>query len=554
MLLPLIQCIVAYAFTRACWRMLRQLVVKADLDNVPGPASHSFLKGVRNFSKLFNINAWDFHKGLSQQYGGVVRIKAILGAKLLYVSDPKALHHIVVQDQNVFQHTSSFITSQQILFGKSLLATIGDEHRKQRKRLNPVFSIAHMRQMIPIFYEVTYKMGNTLGSKVAAGTQEIDVMHWITRTALELIAQSGLGYSIDSLTDDLDTHPYSTAVKQLVPVMFKMIFFRSFLSTTLLKLGPPRFRRFLVDLLPFENVRRLRDIVNVMDNTSIEIFEAKRRALKEGDEAIAKQTGRGKDIISVLMKANLEASKGDKLSDSEVLAQVARISDIHLSLIFAAMDTTSNALSRTLGLLATHPEIQDKLRQEILDAHEKNGGQDFSYDELVSLPFLDAVCRETLRLYPPISLVLRTPRKDAVLPLFTPITGVDGRQMNEILVPKDTKIIISIINYNRDPALWGPDSYEWNPERWLAPLPDTIMEAPVPGIYSHMMTFLGGGRACIGFKFSQLEMKVVLSVLLSKFRFALSDKEIVWEMSTISAPTIKGHPQVPAMPLRVVPL
>ena len=62
------------------------------------------------------------------------------------------------------------------------------------------------------------------------------------------------------------------------------------------------------------------------------------------------------------------------------------------------MDTTSNALSRILNLLATHPAIQDKVRQEILDGLEKNGGNDFTYDELASLPVLDAVCRETLRL------------------------------------------------------------------------------------------------------------------------------------------------------------
>ena len=68
------------------------------------------------------------------------------------------------------------------------------------------------------------------------------------------------------------------------------------------------------------------------------------------------------------------------------------------TLIFAAMDTTSNALSRTLQLLAAHSDIQERLRQEITNALEDNGGQDFSYDELVSLPFLDAVCRETLRL------------------------------------------------------------------------------------------------------------------------------------------------------------
>ena len=62
------------------------------------------------------------------------------------------------------------------------------------------------------------------------------------------------------------------------------------------------------------------------------------------------------------------------------------------------MDTTSNALSRTLDLLAAHPAMQDKVRQEILDGLEQNGGKDFDYDELVSLPVLDAVCRETLRL------------------------------------------------------------------------------------------------------------------------------------------------------------
>jgi len=62
----------------------------------------------------------------------------------------------------------------------------------------------------------------------------------------------------------------------------------------------------------------------------------------------------------------------------------------------AGMDTTSAALSRTLHLLAQHPEVQEKLRQEILEA--RVDGQDLSYETLESLPYLDAVCRETLRL------------------------------------------------------------------------------------------------------------------------------------------------------------
>jgi hypothetical protein len=122
--------------------------------------------------------------------------------------------------------------------------------------------------------------------------------------------------------------------------MFTMIIVRTYLLTTLVKLGPPRFRRFLVDILPFKNVRRLRDCVDVMHNTSVQIFEAKKRAVSEGDEGVTDQIGRRKDIMSVLcmcnhpfcnqpahqtnrsVRANMEASEEDKLPDSEVLAQV----------------------------------------------------------------------------------------------------------------------------------------------------------------------------------------------------------------------------------------
>ncbi len=63
--------------------------------------------------------------------------------------------------------------------------------------------------------------------------------------------------------------------------------------------------------------------------------------------------------------------------------------------ILAGMDTTSNATSRLLHILACNPDVQTKLRNEILDAQAE---QEVSYDQLMSLPYLDAVCRETLRL------------------------------------------------------------------------------------------------------------------------------------------------------------
>jgi cytochrome P450 len=73
-----------------------------------------------------------------------------------------------------------------------------------------------------------------------------------------------------------------------------------------------------------------------------------------------------------------------------------------------------------------------------------------------------------------------------VLPLSKPIPSTDGKLMNEIFIPKDTTIIMSLIDCNRDPEIWGPDAAEWKPERWLSPLPDTVTEAKVPGVYSNL--------------------------------------------------------------------
>ena len=67
------------------------------------------------------------------------------------------------------------------------------------------------------------------------------------------------------------------------------------------------------------------------------------------------------------------------------------------------MDTTSNALSRILHILAQNPSAQAKVRAEIIEA-QGSDRSDISYDDLIKLPYLDAVCRETLRLHAPVIL------------------------------------------------------------------------------------------------------------------------------------------------------
>lgn len=58
--------------------------------------------------------------------------------------------------------------------------------------------------------------------------------------------------------------------------------------------------------------------------------------------------------------------------------------------------------------------------------------------------------------------------------------------MHELHIPKDTSIFVGINASNTNTALWGPDAYEWKPERWLEPLPDAVLNANIPGVYANL--------------------------------------------------------------------
>ncbi|KXN81939.1 Cytochrome P450 3A6 [Leucoagaricus sp. SymC.cos] len=541
----LVQGLVIYAASVFLWKLVRKFVVKSPLDCVPGPPTSSFIAG--NIKELFDEHGWQYHYDILKEYGSVMKVKGLLGERLLFLFDPKALHYILVKDQYIYEEAPAFIATNKLMFGDGLLATLGEQHRKQRKMLNPVFSIAHMREMTPIFYEVTSRLYKAILEQVQTSPKEIDILHWMTRIALELIGQSGMGYSFDSLkTEDGsdELHPYSRSVKRFGVIGSgllsgpKSFVLASYIFPITNQIKFPKLKRWIVDRLPLRWVQDLKEIVDVMHETAIDICKTKQKAIEEGHGDDGK-----KDIISILMRANAGAVEEDRLTDEEVFGQVA-------SLTFAAMDTTSSALSRILSLLANHPEVQEKLRQELIMAKRENGREELGYDKLVTLPYLDAVCRETLRVYPPLTTAIRTVRKDMILPLSKPIKTTTGTETAELVIPNNTTILLSVLGANTNPEMWGEDAYEWKPERWLDPLPEKVGDAHMPGIYSHLMTFLGGSRACIGFKFSQLEMKVVLSILITAFRFEHSNKKIVWKMPGIAAPVVEGKDTTrPSLPM-----
>ncbi|KAG5634822.1 hypothetical protein H0H81_000604 [Sphagnurus paluster] len=224
--------------------------------------------------------------------------KSEINAKQLYISDPKALHHILVKLHQ------------------------DDEHRKHGKMMNPVFSVSHLRNMLPIFYEITNKVHVAIRKDLVDGPREINILRWMTRAALEMVGQTGLGYSFDSLSDEESENDYTKSVKELASMLQEFKFSVEFLLATLIKMGTPKLRRALLDLVPSKKMKKLIRIVDILDKTSNEILDGKTQALEKGDEAVEQQVGQGKDIISILMNANMAASERDRLEKKEVLGQL----------------------------------------------------------------------------------------------------------------------------------------------------------------------------------------------------------------------------------------
>ncbi|KZT70323.1 cytochrome P450 [Daedalea quercina L-15889] len=533
-----VQCALIYALGYGLYNLVKLRLIRTSLDNLPGPASVSFLNG--NMGQLRGPDCIAFLRGLVDNYGEyVVKIHNILNRPALYVFDPKALHSILIKDQTAWDESPHFVATNLALFGPGLLSTLGEQHRRQRKMLNPVFSTNHMRYMLPTFYETVGRLRDALQARVKNGPRELDMANWMGRTALELIGQGGLGYSFDKLVDD-SKDPFAESMKLFFPIVSRLGVIP--LVLPYIRTIVPASLRFLASFVPISAARDWKYHADFVAKKSQEIFDSKKRALEQGDEAVAEQIGRGKDVMSILMKANMAASEKDSLSDYELVSQMS-------TLALAAMDTTSNTLSQILQLLAEHPTVQEKLRAELIEASQ---GEDIAYDRLMGLPFLDSVCRETLRLYPTLLWLTRLAMRDTVVPLSRPIHGKDGTLISELTVPAGTEVVLGILGCNTSREFWGEDALEWKPERWLSPLPESITEAGMPGVAGSLMTFLGGRRACIGFKFAEMEMKVVLSVLLQHFVLSPpADKKINWVPAPVFYPTVGEDRANPRLPLGV---
>lgn len=122
------------------------------------------------------------------------------------------------------------------------------------------------------------------------------------------------------------------------------------------------------------------------------------------------------------------------------------------TILLAGHETTATTMNWALMELANNPAVQNRLRSEIYSMGtfiQARCGGEFTASDFDAMPYLTAVVKEVLRMYPVSFHNHRQAGKDDILPVSKPMTLNSGQVVNEIMVPKGTKILLSITGYNK---------------------------------------------------------------------------------------------------------
>lgn len=202
------------------------------------------------------------------------------------------------------------------------------------------------------------------------------------------------------------------------------------------------------------------------------------------------------------------------------------------SMIAAGADTTSHSLAFTVLLLAMFPEVQEKVFQEIQSIDESIECDDkkINIEACGRMTYTGQVIKESLRLFASSTLIGRYTTGDVKL------------KSNNLIIPKNVYLVIGISMLHRDPEYWGQEAHEFNP--------DNFSKENIAKRHRHsFVAFSGGQRNCVGLKFANLSMKVMLYKLLKAYRIETDEKfedircEFHLLMKKVGGWKIKLHPR-----------
>jgi len=427
---------------------------------------------------------------------GLIRYNGILNSERLLVTSPKALGEVLTTKSYDFVKPSHLVNFLGRLLGVGILLAEGDEHRNQRKSLMPAFAFRHIKNLYPVFWDKSrdavlqmtkeYKEDalkrNELQVTEQGPTSEwvIDVGEWASRATLDIIGIAASGQDFGAIADP------NTDLSVTYGIVFKPSPQAQLLG--FLNLFLPG---WLVRLVPLKRNGEIEEAAALIRSTCMQQIRTKKEKLEKGGLTDV-------DILSVALESG-------GFTEENLVDQM-------MTFLAAGHETTATAMIWAIYMLSRNPDIQKRLRSEIRENLPSVEEQHTITSQVVDhMPYLTAVCSEVLRYYPPVPLTIRDACRD---------TTIAGE-----FVPKGTRIMLVPWAINKDPALWGPDAAEFNPDRWLqSPTNPASANGGAASNYS-FLTFLHGPRSCIGQKFAQAEFACLLAAWIGRFEFELNNKE-----------------------------
>lgn len=474
---------------------------RSPLRHLPQPRS-GFIPIIGHGLHVFKRPPGASHLAMIKQTpnDGIICFKNFLHEHRLILTSPAALTEVLVHKSYDFEKPPWIRTFLRQFLGDGLLMTEGDEHKHQRKNIMPAFSFRHIKSLYPVFWSKSIELCEAVKAELKEKSDSIlEVNHFSTQVTLDIIGLAGLGRDIQSLRNAND-ELIQNYEEILEPTTEKGVYFVLHLI----------FPGWIIKALPWKLNERTRITTSNLKRICREfLLEKKNRMKAEIQESV--------DILSIMIRSN-------NFSDEGLIDQL-------LTFLAAGHETTSSALTWATHLLATNPTTQSRLRTEIYkNIPDPNALSDPTFDIaglLESLPYLNAVCNETLRLYPTIPVSSRVAVRD---------TSING-----VFIPKGTLSFIVPWATNRDPSLWGSSSEEFRPERWLDS--ETGRANYMGGADSNysFLTFFHGPRSCIGEKFARAEMRALLAAFVGCFEMEMADpNEQVQAGGTITSKPVNG--------------
>jgi cytochrome P450 len=393
-----------------------------------------------------------FHTGMEalRDAGGPVTRIALaptwLMPPLVVATSPQAGHDILgLSDVHVERTTIHHEIRQ--LFGPNLFDVTHDGWLPRRRVLQPLFTKPHVRTFGGHMAQAAEMVARGWGDAA-----EVDLDAECRRLTLRALGRSVLGV-------DLDRH--SEAIAEPMRVGLTYVADRA--------LRPVRAPRWL----PTPARRRARGAAATLRRLAAEVL----RSCRE-------DPGRDAPLVRALIAAT-DPLTGAPLSD-------AQIGDELIVFMLAGYDTTATTLTYALWALGRHPDVQQKVRDEVTSL----GDRELTPADLPRLGYLTQVLQEALRLCPPAPVIGRTAMRDI---------AIDGYRIR-----KGTMVVFGVYAIHRDPSLWK-DPLTFDPERFSK----DNREGRDRWAY---LPFGGGPRSCIGDHFAMLEATLALGTIIRRIQ------------------------------------